>query len=298
MLKDKSAYLIFFALQKISLIMPKALKIALAKGLAYAFYKLHKRYYKVAKINLDFIYEDTLTSTQKEQIIKDMFFNLAQNFGSFIENQGISKDRLLQKVTFKNDKIFLDALASNRPIVFITAHQSNWEILPLAIAAKYHPLVGVGRALKQKWLDNILKKNREQFNIEMIDKKGAMRQMVRVVKQKKPLGLLVDQNLEGVVVDFMGKRASHTTAAAILAYKFNAIVIPCFIKRVGFEKYEATFYEPIEVEKDDNMDNFILKHTQKQANITQEIIKKSPSEWLWIHRRWKREYPQIYKGKV
>jgi len=296
MIKDKSIYLLFIILQKLSLILPKSIKIALAKALAYLFYKFHKRYYKVAKINLDFIYEDSLTNSQKEQIIKDMLFNLAQNLGSFIENQSISKEKLLQKVTFKNDKIFLDALKGDRPIVFITAHQSNWEILPLAIAAKYHPLVGVGRPLKQKSLDTILKKNREQFGIEMIEKSGAMRHMVRVVKSKKPLGLLVDQNLEGVVVDFLGKRASHTTAAAILAYKFNAIVIPCFINRVGFEKYEATFLEPIEVEKSNNIEEYILEHTQKQAIITGDFIKKYPSQWLWIHRRWKREYPNIYKG--
>ena len=296
MIKDKSAYLAFFLLQKLSLLLPKAFKIALAKALAYLFYKYHKKYYKIAKINIDFIYGNSLTHTQKEQMIKDMFFNLAQNFGSFLENQGISKAKLLQKVTFKNDKVFIDALNGDRPIVFITAHHGNWEILPLAIAAKYNPLVGVGRPLKQKWLDNILKKNREQFGIEMIDKKGAMRHMVKIVKAKKPLGLLVDQNLEGIVVDFFGKRASHTTAAAILAYKFNAIVIPCFIKRVAFERYEATFFDPIEVEKSNDMEKYILQHTQKQAIITQEFIKKSPSQWLWIHRRWKREYPQIYKG--
>jgi len=294
MLKDKSAYLAFFTLQKISLIMPKAIKVALAKSLAYLFYKFHKKYYSVAKINLDFIYGDSLTSNQKEKIIKEMFFNLAQNLGSFIENQGISKEKLLQKVTFINDRVFLDALNSNKPIIFITAHQSNWEILPLAISAKYHPLVGVGRPLKQKWLDNILKKNREQFGISMIDKNGAMRHMVKVVKQKKPLGLLVDQNLEGIVVDFMGKRASHTTSAAILAYKYDAIVIPCFIKRVGFERYEATFYDPIEVEKTNDIEQYILHHTQKQAKITEKVVKDSPHEWLWIHRRWKREYPEIY----
>ena len=294
MIKNRVSHLSFLLLKNISKILPNTVKKYIAKLLGYSFYKLHKRYYHIAKVNLDFIYEDKLTNEQKESIIKEMFYNLAQNFGSFIENQGISKEKLLNKVTFKNDDIFIKALKGDRPIVFITAHYSNWEILPLAIAAKYHPLVGVGRALKQDWLDSILKKNREQFGIEMIDKNGAMKEMVKIVKEKKPIGLLVDQSLEGVVVDFMGKRASHTTSAAILAYKYNAIVIPCFIKRVGFEKYEATFYEPIDVDRDKSKEEFILEHTQKQAHITQKIIEKSPSEWLWIHRRWKREYPQIY----
>jgi len=292
---ERVAKLLFAFFNFLSKILPNFLKIYIAKILGYLFYKFHKRYYTVAKINIDFIYGDSLSSAQKEQMIKEMFFHLAQNFGSFVENQSISKEKLLKKVKFKNDYIFYEALKQNRPIVFITAHLGNWEILPLAISAKYRPLVGVGRPLKQPWLDKILKKNRERFGIEMISKKGGMRNMVKVVRSNKILGLLIDQNLPGEIVDFMGKKASHTTAAALLARKFNAIVLPCFIKRVGFEKYEATFYEPIEIEKSDNLEKDILTHTQKQAKITEEVIKQYPQQWLWIHRRWKKEYPDIYK---
>jgi KDO2-lipid IV(A) lauroyltransferase len=292
-MKDRIFYYLFLILNKLSLITPKFLKIYIAKALAFLFYKFHKKYYNVAKANLDFVYPN-LTNNQKEQIIKDMFFNLAQNFGSFIENQNATKQRILKKVTFKNEEILLNALKSKKPIVFITGHFSNWEILPLAIAAKYTPLVGIGRALKQPWLDSILKKNREQFGIEMIEKHGAMRSMIKAIKQNKVIGLLVDQNLEGEIVKFFNKDARHSSAAAILAQKFDAIVIPCFIKRVGFERYEATFYEPIVVDKDNK--NFIKEHTQKQADITEKIIRQNPSQWLWIHRRWKYKYPQIYKS--
>ena len=293
--RDRVAEIAFFTLKKVATIMPIFLKKAIAKFIAYLFYKFHKRYYKVAKANIDFIYEEKLTPKEKEQLIKDMFYNLAQNFGSFIENQGITKDRLLKKVTFKQEEILLNALKSGRPIVFITAHYSNWEILPLAISAKYAPLTGVGRPLKQPWLDKILKRNREQFGIEMISKKGGMRSMIKTVKSNRLLGLLVDQHLPGEIVKFFGRDVQHTTAAALLARKFNAIVIPCFITRVGFEKYEATFYEPIEIEKTDNLEKDILNHTQKQATITQKVIEKSPHEWLWIHRRWKAKYSHIYK---
>jgi len=296
-IKEQFASTLFWSLKSLSCILPKGTKVTIAKGIAWLFYKLHKRYYLIARANLDFIYAERLSNSEKEQIIKDMFFNLAQNFGSFIENQNISKEKLLQKVTFKNDKILLDAIASDKPIIFITAHQSNWEILPLAISAKYQPLVGVGRPLKQVWLDKVLKKNRQQFDIEMISKHGAMMKMVKTVKAKKLLGLLVDQNLEGVEVEFFGKKTIHTHSAAILAMKYDAIVIPAFITRIGFEQYVATFYEPITVQKSGKEEQDIISHTQKQAEITQKIIEQSPHEWLWIHRRWKQTYPEIYNFK-
>lgn len=294
MLKERGTRLLFFLLKIVSYITPKFIKVTIAKRIANILYKKHKKYYKIAKINLDFIYNDSLTNAKKELIIKDMFYNLVQNIGSFIENQNISKERLLKKVTFINEDILLKANKSGKPIVFVTAHYSNWEILPLAISAKYTPLTGIGRALKQPYLDKILRENRERFGIDMIEKSGAMREMIKVVKKRKPIGLLVDQSLEGVVVDFLGKNASHTTSAALLAHKYDTITIPCFITRVGFEKYEATFYDPIKVDKSHSMESYILQHTQKQAKITEEIIKKEPSQWLWIHRRWKREYPEIY----
>ena len=293
-IKEQLATSAFWALKGLSQILPVCTKRAIAKGIASLIYKYYKRYRFIARANLDFVYQERLSSSEKEQIIKDMFYNLAQNLGSFIENQNISKERLLEKVTFKNDKTLLDAIASDKPIIFITAHQSNWEILPLAISAKYQPLVGVGRPLKQPWLDRVLKKNRQQFDIEMISKHGAMIKMVKTVKAKKLLGLLVDQNLEGVEVEFFGKRTIHTHSAAILALKYDAIVIPAFITRVDFEKYEATFYDPITIEKSGNEEQDIINHTQKQANITQKIIEQSPHEWLWIHRRWKQTYPEIY----
>ncbi len=244
--------------------------------------------------NLNFIFKNNKTDKEKKVMIENMYYNLIQNIGSFIENQNITKNRLLQKVTFVNENIMINALESNRPIIFITAHLSNWEILPLAIASKYTPLVGVGRPLKQPTLDKILKRNREKFGIKMIPKSGAMRGLAKSMKEKKVVGLLIDQNIEGIDVDFFDKKVMHTTSAALLSYKYDAIVIPCFIKRVDTEKYIATFYKPIDVPKNLQLDKYILLHTQKQAKITEEIIKESPEEWLWIHRRWKANYPEIY----
>ena len=297
MLKEYSTKALFRFLKLLSSILPQSTKFSIAKGAASLLNRYHKKYYSIAKANLDFVYGNSLSSSEKEQIISGMFLNLTQNFGSFIENQYISKENLLKKVTFENESILLEAIESKKAIIFITGHQSNWEILPLAIAAKFQPLVGVGRPLKQKWLDSILQENRQRFGIEMISKFGAMRNMVKTVKSKKLLGLLVDQNLEGVEVNFFNKKTIHSNSAAILANKFDAIVIPAFITRVGFEEYKATFYEPIKIEKSGNALVDITAHTQKQAEITERVIRESPHEWLWIHRRWKQTYPEIYNLK-
>ncbi len=283
----------FITLNKISKATPKSIKVAFAYTFSNLWYYLHLNYRQRVFANLNFIFPD-MPKSEKQKIAKGVFLNLIHNLGSFIENFQASKELLEKKVTFYNDKILKDALNQDKPIIFLTAHYSNWEILPLAIAAKYRPLIGVGRPLNQPNLNKILLEAREQFGIKMVSKFGATKELLKALKQKKIVGLLMDQNLGGIEVDFFGKKTIQATTIAALAYKFDAIVIPCFIKRVGFEKYEAKFYEPIRVDVKDEKE-FIKEHTQKEAKIIEEVIKEDLSQWLWIHRRWKETYPEIYK---
>ncbi len=54
------------------------------------------------------------------------------------------------------------------PIIFLTAHYSNWLLGILAIGATYMPISIVGRPLDWKWLNQILTQTREQFGIKVI----------------------------------------------------------------------------------------------------------------------------------
>ena len=268
------------------------------KALSTLLYMLDKKHRKIAQVNLDLAYENTLGQESKEDIIRATYLNLLLLLVDFIKNQGISREELLKKVTFKNEKIMLDAIESKRKIIMITAHYGNWELLPLSLAAKFAPLTGVGRKLDSPVMDNILNKNREQFDIEMLDKNGAMKSMMQVLKRDRLLGLLVDQNTiekEGVLVDFFGKPVRHTPAAAILARRFDALIIPAFITYEKYPHYTITFYEPIITKKTEDNTKDILESVQQQAKVTEKIIRAKPEEWFWLHKRWKNQFKERYE---
>ena len=278
-------------------IIPDTVMSYLAKGIAVFMYTIDKKHRKIAKVNLELAYGDTLSNEKKEKIVKASYLNLVYLLVDFIKNQGISKEGLLEKVTFENEAVLENALKNDRKIILITAHYGNWELLPLSIAAKFGPLTGVGRKLDSNAMDQILSKNRQQFDIEMLDKKGAMRDMISVLKHDRMLGLLVDQNTsdnEGVLVDFFGKPVRHTPAAAILARRFDALIIPAFITTDDQDHYKITFYEAIQTEKTDDKERDILDSVQKQAKITEEIIRKKPEAWFWLHKRWKNQFEECY----
>jgi KDO2-lipid IV(A) lauroyltransferase len=296
-MRDGLYIVVFKTFQFIVRLFPPALLRFLITYIALLACFVDKRHVRIAKVNLDLAFEEQKSDEEKYAIIKKCYQNLLFSLTDFIKNQGISKEKLLNKVTFHNDHILQDALDKNQKIILVTAHYGNWELLPLSLAAKFGPLTGVGRNLDSTAMDMILLQNREQFNIEMLDKKGAMKDMIRAVKNGRMLGLLVDQNTsekEGLLIDFFGKKARHTPSAAILARRFETSVIPAFITTEDHLHYHITFYEPILTPKTEDKDRDIQQSVQAQAAITEKVIRAKPEEWFWLHQRWKNQYEHLY----
>lgn len=277
--------------------LPKSLLKFLINIFAAIGYLVDKKHNKIAKVNLDLAFENRISEERKIEIIKQCYKNLLYLLKDFIENQTISKENLLQKVTFHNEQIYLDALKHKKGVIFQTAHYGNWELMSLAVGAKFGPISVIGRELDSKAMNDILEKNRQRFNVTLLNKKGAMRGILKALKNGENVGLLVDQNTsdnEGVLISFFGKRARHTPAAAQFAKKTNCIIIPAFITTQDHEHFGLTFYDPILPPSDDS-EQSMIDNIQAQANITQQTIEKKPDEWFWFHRRWKNQYEELYK---
>ena len=297
---DKIYLYLFKAFRWMVINTPKTIQNPILNTLANIIYLFDFSHRKIAKINLDFAFKDELSEKRKQEIIKKCYKNIVYNLADFVKNQGISKEDLSKKIIFENREILDEAIKKKEKIILITAHYGNWELIPLAIGAFFGSMTIIGRPLESKKMDEILRKNREQFNIELLNKKGAMKGMIDALKKGRILGLLVDQNTaenEGILINFFGKKARHTPSASLLARRFNAKIIPVFISTDDYKKYKITFYEPIKCPKTKDSEEDIKKCTQAQADITEKVIREKPHEWFWFHKRWKNQYEYIYKGK-
>lgn len=266
--------------------------------LFFLIYSIDKKHRKIAQVNLDLAYEDKISQEKKNEITKGCYKGLLYTLTDFVRNQGASKEEILSKVTFHNEEFLTKPLNENKKIIIMTAHYGNWELLSLSIAAKFTKMAIVGRDLDSPVMNKILTKNREQFDIDLLSKTGAMKGMVKALKSNRPIGILVDQNTkneEGILIDFFDKKARHTPSVAVLAKKFNAIIVPAYITTNDYLNYDVKFYEPICVENTENKEEDIRKCVQSQADITQKIIEEKPNEWFWLHQRWKNQYEHMYK---
>ena len=292
-------YLFFFKLFVIIVkYTPRFITDGILSFFALLAYKIDARHRKIARVNLDLAYEDKINEEEKRRITKKCYKNLLYNMRDFVENQGTSKERLLSKVTIHNEHFYTDVKQEGKGVIFLTAHYGNWELLPLCMGATFGKLWGVGRNLDSEKMNEVLKKNRNQFNVHMLEKSGAIRGLFKALKNGENIGLLVDQNTrkkEGILIDFFGKLARHTPSAALIARKTGTPIVPAYITTNDYINYDITFYEPIITLKTDDSEEDIQKSVQAQANITEQIIRKKPDEWFWLHRRWKNQYEELYK---
>jgi len=291
-------YLSAFGLFKLFVTkLPKSLLNFLINTFAAIGYLVDKKHNKIAKVNLDIAFENRLSEKQKIEIIKKGYKNLLHLLKEFILNQTISKEELLKKITFHNEHFYYDAIQKKQGVIFLTAHYGSWELLSLAMGAKFGPMSIIGRRLDSVAMNAILEQNRQRFNVTLLEKKGAMRGILKALHKGENVGLLVDQNTseqEGILISFFGKKARHTPAAAQFSKKMNVTIIPTFITTNDYEHFDITFYDPILPPQNDN-EKAIIDSVQAQANITQHVIEQKPDEWFWFHRRWKNQYEDLYK---
>ena len=291
------------------------------RGISWFAYRVSSKHRKIINTNLDIAFGSEsealapnstrlkpslpsnrkLTQKEKKEYGISAFMNLLDTTLGVIQRDGINKDEVIRNITFEGEEIVKAYQKENKKVIFITGHQGNWELLSQAIAIKFNlTLVGVGRKLDSDLMDKILKENREEFNVEMVYKKGAMKGCIKALKEKKAIGILVDQAIrpnQSIEVKFFGKPATHTPLASILSRKFDIDLIPAFISTNDYIKYHIKIYEPIKSIKTEHHNEDLQRLTQAQADAMQKAIEAHPKEWFWMHKRWKNCIKNIYQGK-
>lgn len=254
---------------------------------------------KVIRQNLAFIYGKTADPKFINHVERYCYTNLALNFLQVIENHNDNFQSILDKVTMEPSDIVEIAKQSGRPIILATGHFGRWELAGAVSSAVIKPTMIVYKEMNNLHFQKYLNESRNRFNIRCVEKHGAVKHLVKQLKEGLSISLLVDTNMaqkDGVVVDFFGKPTRTTATTAFLARKFNALIIPVFIVTDDEEHFTLKFDEPITIEQTDDEESDIKNATQKQVLALENAIREYPHLWFWCHRRWKSDYPEIYAG--
>lgn len=292
---------LYYTLRFLVKFSPKCVLKGFLKSLASAFYHLDKKHTNIMRVNLKMCFA-SLKDDEIESLIKKNYYNFALFGAEFLLNQNTTKEQILSKISFENEELFNSVLSQNRPIIVQTAHYGNWELFSLAMAARYGAVSIIGRALDSAKMNEILSANRTRFDIELIEKKSAVKQALKALNNRRLLGILVDQNTaknEGLECEFFSHKIMHTHAASVFASKSGAIIIPAFIERDENkdDSFKIVFYEPIDMQvlsQNHSKEEALRLATQAQSDATAAQISKKPDEYFWMHKKFKCFYENIY----
>lgn len=241
------------------------------------------------------LFKELSSERSPEEIIRESFKNLGRSFVEVVKIYYGRGRRVVDKTVIKGMENLEKAIAKGKGVMFITGHCGNWELLAIASSFRGVPLSVVARPLNNPYLNRILEMARARFGNRIVYKKGALKDMVSVLKSNGCVGILMDQAVlpgEGYIIDFLGRAAWTTKVPALIARKTGASVVPAFIRRVG-RGHEITIYPEVDLSSDSDREDAVRADTRKFSRFIETYIRENPSQWLWLHRRWKRAGPKV-----
>ena len=195
---------------------------------------------------------------------------------------------------------FRNTLDDARGAMFTTAHCGNWEILSARLPVAGVPLISAVRALDNPRLDSLVTNTRTRFGTEIVPRgPAAGRHLARALARNKVCGLLIDQDIRdvpGVFVPFFGRPAWTPSGAAMLAIRMRCPVVPGFIHRRPDGSHRAEIHPPLPMPTDGTLEDQVQELTAAATAAIERQIRAYPEQWVWMHRRWRRQPEEPNSG--
>jgi KDO2-lipid IV(A) lauroyltransferase len=210
---------------------------------------------------------------------------------------GLSDQQLREMVRFEDEAWWQQAVGWERStgVLALSGHFGNWELLVFAHGKRGYPVHMVHRAIANPLVDRWLSELRRRAGTRMIRKSAGAGGVLQALHERGLLVLPIDQNSTrglGVFVDFFGLPASTNSGMARIALRTDAPIVPAFIVREGRSARHRVHVLPIlQVERTGDPTEDVRRNTQRFTAVFEEMVRRYPEQWLWMHKRWKTRPP-------
>jgi KDO2-lipid IV(A) lauroyltransferase len=270
-------------------LLPRPVARSFAASVARILYSLLPKLQKTAEINLRIAFPDW-SDAQRKAVIRAMIRNLGWMAAEFARLPKLTKENIEQVVILDGHENFLEGHRRGKGVLYLTGHIGAWELSSFAHALYGYPLHYMARRIDNQRIDALVNGYRCLSGDRPIFKNESARVMLRVLKEAGTVGILADQNTmpeEAVFVNFFAKPASTTTGIARVALHTDAAVVPGYaVWDPALRKYRLRFEPPVDLIRTGDSERDVVENTQKFTKVIEDIIRKYPDQWVWIHGRW------------
>ncbi|HEY3308150.1 MAG TPA: lysophospholipid acyltransferase family protein [Desulfuromonadaceae bacterium] len=224
-----------------------------------------------------------------DELAQETFKNLGRSLMEICRLYHGRGDEIINNIEVRGRENYEAAKAKGKGLILFSGHCGNWELMALAFSSIFGEGWVVARRQNNPYLNRMVERMRIRYKNSVIYKQGALRGILKALKNRGHIGLLADQTVfpeEGALIEIMGRKAWASKAPVIMIQKSAAALVPTFIHREG-ERHIITFY-PQHDFSGDMSEEGIRNETQALSRYIENFVVAHPTQWYWVHRRWKR----------
>ena len=219
-------------------------------------------------------------------LTKLMWNNYGRVFAEYMFIKNFREEKSNLKIEIEGQNYLEEIKKKNQPVVFISGHLSNFELMAMHLEKTGIKLAAIYRPLNNIFLNKIMERIRKKYICKYQIKKGigGMKKLIALKKKNFSTALMIDQRVsQGIRVNFFNHEASTTTIPAQLVLKFKTPIVPIFIERIDNINFKIVIKKPINFNENSSTE----KITIELNKILEKMITYKPEQWIWSHNRWK-----------
>lgn len=231
---------------------------------------------------------------KKRQVGRESVYQLGYSFGEFFFIPSMTQNWLKDNVVFEGWEHLEKARAQGKGMLLLSLHLGNADVGASSIAMKGQELYLITKRFKTKWFDDMWFSVRGAQGVKYIDAHAPNNafEILKALKKNAALVFVLDQYMGkpfGIATRFFGKRTGTAYGLALFVQKTKAPVLPTYTFEGDDHKIHVVIEPPLDTEKclTDDKDQTLVNLTQSFNDKLEEIVRKHPEQWMWVHRRWK-----------
>lgn len=260
--------------------------------------RLLSRHRQIAVANLKFAFKDEKSPAEIQRLAYQNFQQWGMIAFEWARSYRVGRSepgRFPFRVRVRGLTHLQAARRKSDAVLLLSAHFGNWEYGHYYYGRHIHTLNFIVRRIDNPFLESCRVANNNHFGVNILYKEVGLKAAIKNLRNGQDLVIFADQKAnprEGVAGRFFGRNSTSIPLVGSFAKKFQLPIVPMFVVRRGNSAtHELTFLPELEYSPGDG----VKQITQHQNDIIEKMIRRHPDHWLWMHRRWKTEYPEIYQ---
>lgn len=279
-------------------VVPPSIGLPMGRMLGFLACAADAKHRNIARNNLKFAFGGEKSDREIDRLVRQNFMQwgmIAYELGRIRFFHRRPPGRLPVPMSISGEAHLQAAKAKSPAVILLGAHFGNTEYGQLHYAGNINPLNFIVRLFENPHLEKIRVTVYRHHRLTILYKEKGLKTAIKHLKKGEDLVLFADQKAnrkEGVPCRFFGRQTMTLPIIAALAKKYHYPIVPMFVVREKMSAAHKIVFLP-ELTYDDG--DSVESITQRQNDIIEAMIRKHPDHWLWMHRRWKTEYPELYQ---